>query len=208
MRGWRSILLTLVALLAIALADPVADAPQPRIPDAWRDIAAQASRDVGPWTYRAEDDPPRSAFRTRHEVVVRRLVFRHRSGGPRAMAVLQIVLAADRRDLLAYEPAYALPLAGWRPAEPDQLESRSMLMVRGEGPLAERIRADHQAVLPGRVAGGWRQAIRAEPIGPGWPGPAAAVQVFAMQLEPPDYDRLTDAVRALAERLGEAEVSP
>ncbi|MFI4917196.1 MAG: hypothetical protein ACIAS6_11910 [Phycisphaerales bacterium JB060] len=121
-------------------------------------------------------------------------------------AFLRVVVVQDRRDLLAFDPSEAMRAGGWA-HEGSRKDERfhHTSHRKGPEPFTERVTLDTVYVAPGYL-GPNREAIsRIDHQGPGWPGPAALVQLLLTSDDPVAHKNLQhvawDLARTLADRL-------
>jgi len=175
MRRAASIILVIALCAGVVLVDPSRGHGAARIPEAWSEAADLPPR-IGRWTAAEADGTLPWAISPRRAVRVLEAAYAPARGRP-ATARVRIVLAADRRDLLAVCPDLAMSAGGWERHEL-RLETASTTSThqRRAGPVAERAVAYTAFAIPGRVAGSWEALGDLDAAGPGWPGPGAAVQ--------------------------------
>lgn len=190
-------ILTLLLAAALWLVDPVRQAGPmlavDRLP--LEPMPAMVGSAV-----RTDDRPDLpSAFVPRRRVLERVCAYAQIRPGD-APAFVRIVVAQDRRDLMAYDPIYAMRAGGWltigSQAEGKLLKS---IHARPADPTDQTMVLLTAFVRPG-TWGAHRQAILSGgPIGPGWPGPGAVVQ--AMVPQGSDASAIRRLVESKAQRL-------
>lgn len=170
------IIVTLVLLVGLWKADPVRRADPMIEPAPLTRIDFPAV--LGPWRLETLDGQLPKAFPPHNEVAERVAVYQSALVGD-APAYVRVVVAQDRRDLLAYEPTHAMQKIGWSPVVAEQ--SGDLWHTRHLRPttLLDRAIDVHTAfVLPGTWGPEPSLHRSLDAAGPGWPGPGAIVQVI------------------------------
>ncbi|MGD1916417.1 MAG: hypothetical protein ACFCBV_09555 [Phycisphaerales bacterium] len=170
-------ILTLCCSVVILLVDPARQRGSMIEPS---DIAPSAMPDrVGAWLRSNSNEELPHAYPPHNEVWERVTVYRPQGVETADAAFVRVIIAQDRRDLLAYEPSYAMRIGGWTP---EGAEATNGLTVsrhaRREGPLREMLTIETAYVAPGEWGASRGVIDDAQPDGPGWPGPGAVVQLL------------------------------
>lgn len=191
----------IIAILGLALGvyalDPMRHAGPALRPAALGESMAGAPAFLGDWRLDGpHTDMPRAfdTFREVHDRTVRYVLGND-------MAYVRVAIALDRRDLRAYMPAHAMRRVGWSPSPADVHDGLERCVhQRDTGLLEERVSVESAYVLPGQWGHDAGLIDRASPVGPGWPGPGAVVQLVLTNPEA-GADALRRHVRDLADAL-------
>lgn len=197
----RKHVVPIIILLALAAAlyavDPLRRAGPGLTPASMEQMLSEPPASLGLWQLGGHQDALPRAFQSFHEVSEQSV--RYVQGNE--TAYLRVAIARDRRDLRAYAPAHAMRRAGWSALPPVEQHGLELCIHQREmGLLAERISIESAYVLPGRWGHQAKAIDRAPPLGPGWPGPGAVVQLVLTNPEAP-ANELRQHVRDLAEEL-------
>ncbi|MFI4883187.1 MAG: hypothetical protein ACIAQU_11445 [Phycisphaerales bacterium JB064] len=199
-------ILTLVIAGCLWLIDPVRD-EGPMISLSEAIVGTLPATPTGWMLGEATGDLPH-AFPP-HNAITQKLVVYNRLGRSEASVFLRVVIAQDRRDLLAYEPTHAMRAGGWQPESALEVDGlwhtehsrRSQL-------LDEVITVDTVYIVPGMWSAQFDLLDDAGLSGSGWPGPGAIVQLIISAEDGVNAQPFHDFVKAMAEnvadRLGDA----
>lgn len=198
----RTLPIILVLLLAAGIfaLDPVRRAGPMLAPEAVLADFEPLPESIGAWQRDTQSEPLPRAFPPHNAVEGRTASYIH--APTNSTAVVWIVLAQDRRDLLAFVPVHAMRAGGWSPTGGEEAEGLWRTRhARGGNLLVEYIELDTAFVVPGAWGPDRDELNQAAPRGPGWPGPGALVQVLLTAPREPQADDMRDQVRRLAELL-------
>lgn len=127
---------------------------------------------------------------------------RYVSSASGSEAFLLVVIAQDRRDLLAFDPTHAMRADGWEPIDGEIIGEFLQTRHTRHTNLLDEFRVLETAfVAPGRWGASPSITNAAGHDGPGWPGPGAIVQMRVAGPAGNDAAGLRDEVRRLARRL-------
>lgn len=194
----------IIILLALAAAlyavDPLRRAGPGLTPASMEQMHSEPPASLGLWQLDGHQDALPRAFNSFHEVNERSVRYMLDND----TAYLRVAVARDRRDLRAYAPAHAMRRAGWSALPPVAQHGLELCYHEREmGLLAERISIESAYVLPGRWGHQAKAIDRAPPLGPGWPGPGAVVQLLLTNPDAP-AEALRQHVRTLADELAKS----
>lgn len=199
-------ILTLVIAGCLWLVDPVRRAG-PMISPNEAMIGTLPATPTGWELGEATGDLPR-AFPP-HNAITQKLVVYNRLGRSEASVFLRVVIAQDRRDLLAYEPAHAMRAGGWQPESSLEVDGlwRTEHSRRSQL-LEEVIIVDTAYVVPGRWSATLDLLHDAGLSGGGWPGPGAIVQLIIPAEDGVNarafHDLVKEVAASVANSLGDA----
>lgn len=177
----RTVPIILVVLLAagIFLADPARRARAMIAPSSIPAGLRELPSDIPGW--RADDlrEPLPRAYPPHNAVWEASARYIADAPGSASVAYFRIVIAQDRRDLMAFDPTHAMRAGGWELVGATSTEGlRQTEHARRAGLLSERVVLETAYVEPGRWGPMPRTYDRAAGVDPGWPGPGAMVQVL------------------------------
>lgn len=160
---------------------------------------------VGPWVRLDSDETLPHAYPPHNLVWERVTTYQPASTESGDAAFVHVIIAQDRRDLLAYEPSYAMRAGGWSSESAETTDGLNASQhSRREGLLKETLTIETAYILPG-VWGPDRSIIDdAHPHGSGWPGPGAMVQLLTSSPLVQDPSSLRDLVKNTAAELAAA----
>lgn len=111
---------------------------------------------------------------------------------------LRVIVAQDRRDLLAFDPIHAMRAGGWQPVSAGSVDGLWVTRHTRTAPLLdETVTLATAFVVPGKWSGQGSMLRQHDASGPGWPGPGAIVQAIVSE-----GDRATE-IQELVEQLAE-----
>ena len=208
MKRLLPILVTMTIAVGLFVIDPVRHA-EPAI-DPSRLAVEDMPATIGPWLREGAPDVLPRAYAPRNEVWESVTSYRPRTYEGPGSAYVRIVIAQDRRDLLAYEPAHAMRAGGWSSIDGELHDGLWQTQhTRREGLLSERVILCTAYVAPGGWGASAHVLDETRPAGSGWPGPAALVQVLTTAPVAADPTALhafaQDLATALSARLAGGE---
>ncbi|MEQ9095644.1 MAG: hypothetical protein RIE32_05210 [Phycisphaerales bacterium] len=218
MRRSIPVILILPVAAAVYMADPIRR-QGPMLDPASVDVDAHVlQQDVAGWVRTETSQQMPLAFPPHNAVRIEtiRYVIRSTPEGDIGLldddrriiaeAFLRIVIAQDRRDLLAFDPIEAMRSGGWSgQAGEDTDELRRTVHQRGPGPFTESVTLDTAYVAPGAWGADPAVLNAAGDLDRGWPGQGAMVQLLIADApSEQDAQALRNVVRSAAEALAEA----
>jgi hypothetical protein len=166
------------------------------IGEAWQRLRESDREERLPRAY-----PPHNAVFETSASYARRSGMESPSG---SAAFIRVVVAQDRRDLLAFHPIHAMRRGGWEPDGSQQGEHAWRTRhVHTEDFLTEFIELDTVYVVPGFFGPRALVFESAAGRGPGWPGPGALVQVLVTAPGEAEAEQLRAAAIDLAQQLAD-----
>ncbi len=196
-------ILVLLVALGVFLVDPIRRAGEmidpkaipivaqwspPRI-DGW--FHSEGSSDSLPRAY-----PPHNAIKSETVAYVSGMV------GLASEAYLRVVVAQDCRDLLAYEPSHSMLAGGWEPVDAEEAGGFWRTRHAHRSTLVDEVVVLETIFVAPGVWGSNPTITRpAHNPGPGWPGPAAVVQVLFVGSFGDNANAVRTEARHLAEQL-------
>lgn len=204
------IILVLLLALGVFLVDPARRA-DPMIEPARLPTAAQwRPPTIGGWI-RSDDESDRlpRAYPPHNKIWQASVAYFISTPGGGSEAYLRVVIAQDRRDLLAFEPTHAMRAGGWEPVRAQAVgELWRTRHSSHSGLLDEFVVLDTAFIAPGRWGSDPSITYAASTEGPGWPGPGAIVQVLFSGTIGDNAEAVREEVRRVAEQLsGELETT-
>lgn len=191
-----TIVLLLVAL-GVFLIDPMRRAGPALQPSLLAESLAPVPELLGPWQLDGREESMPRAYQPLRSVYERT----ERYSCQADSAYVRVVIACDRRDLLAYVPSHAMHRKGWLALPVEIVEGLERSNhTYDSGLLVERITVESAYVLPGRWGPDAGVFDREAPMGSGWPGPGAVVQLLLTNPHAP-ANELREHVRELAQAL-------
>ena len=188
-------ILTIVLAAGLWLGDPVRRGEPPLDPTSID--PGQQPGVVGMWQMAQAAVALPRAFPPHYAVSERVWVYETSARSDRK-AFVRIIVAQDRRDLLAFEPTHAMRAGGWQPKSASVVEGLwHTRHVRSAQLLSETVILDTAFVLPRGWTAQYEIIEDTATLGPGWPGPGAIVQLIA----PEGYE--TNALRRLVKSIAD-----
>lgn len=163
---------------------------------------AELPEEVGQWLRVEGDDELPRAYPPHNAVWTRTTRYQPQGFEGLQTAFVRVVIASDRRDLLAFEPEHAMRAGGWATQGARAAHGLRVTTHARRGELLdETLQVETAYVSPG--AWGQRRDIvnGVRPEGPGWPGPGALVQLLRTSPVVEDADGLRAMVKDLAGEL-------
>ncbi len=201
------IILVLLLALGIFFADPARRA-EPMISPARVLVAVRGLPvTIAGWQLVDQGDSLPRAYPPHYDVWEASARYGSDAPASGSTAYLRIVIAQDRRDLLAFDPTHAMRAGGWepdvsvRPTETNGLWRTQH--TRGAGLLDERVVLETAYVVPGRWGSDSRDLRILVDAGPGWPGPGAIVQMLVTAPVGPNAQAMRDVVKEMAQQLAD-----
>lgn len=196
------IILVLLLALGVFLVDPARPAAPMMSPESLPTAEQGLAQSVGTWNRDPTwDDTLPIAYPPHNEVLDTSA--RYMSSATGAEAFLRVVIAQDRRDLLAFEPTHAMRAGGWSSIGAEESSNLWQTRHTRHSDLVDEFLVVDTAFV---IAGLWgptpgiTHAVSTG--GPGWPGPGAIVQVLhGGGSAAADADILREEARRVADRL-------
>lgn len=204
MRRIVPVILVLPIALMVYLADPIRRAGPMIDPEAIASAHAELPPAIDGWARASESETLPRAYPPHN--LTWQPTARYVDPLTGDEAFLRVVVVQDRRDLLAFDPSEAMRAGGWTHEESRKGERFHRTSHRkGPEPFTERVTLDTVYVAPGYLGPDREATSNIDHRGPGWPGPAALVQLLLTSDAPEAHKNLQDAAwdlaRALADRL-------
>lgn len=189
--------LTLVLATGLWLVDPVRRA-EPAIDPA--SIALTVATPAAWGLSDAQADLPR-AYPPHNRVAERTWVF-DSMPGTSGRSFLRVVVAQDRRDLLAYDPVHAMQAGGWHSRSAQSSNGLWLTHHARSAPLLdETVTVVSAFVIPDVWSDQSALVYQQSASGPGWPGPGATVQLILPEDQP--SAEVCDHIKQIAQHIAE-----
>lgn len=194
------VILLLVVAAGVLVIDPARRAGEMIEPH--RLAPDELPQQVGQWVRSKDVDELPRAYPPHNEIWSRTTRYQRAGLDGVETAFVRVVIAQDYRNLLAFEPEYAMRAGGWTSERTQAANGlHATQHARRDGLLKETLRVETAYIAPGVWGPDRSLSEGARPIGPGWPGPGSMVQLLTTAPLAEDTTELRSLIKSVASAL-------